>query len=315
MTNTPNRYTLILLKDYANLSQIKVSPFTFWLLVTLFISAFLFCFIAIIISGFIWQNSNAIRLEKDALYKQLVAAQVRINRLTAVEDIVYKKNIAVAKINKRADVENQHVVLASTQEKNRKASPVKENIAMNAATPQRRPEESIDIPPTIPAVENKELALVEPPIQNTTQTKQDIPVVATIAQGKREEKQPIIKEKAKSTPASLSTSRKELKSKVVALRNIKTSLGAHAIFIDMDIVNTSQSKQDGTIQYTIVTKNAEYKVNPSDSRKNSFYAISKMKDVKTRLALPKGVNQQMVVGIKIELLNENTPIVRIFEEL
>lgn len=311
MTNTPNRYTLILLKDYANLSQIKVSPFTFWLLVTLFISAFLFCFIAIIISGFIWQNSNAIRLEKDALYKQLVAAQVRINRLTAVEDILYKKNINVATINKRSDVQEKGEMIAHAQPSSSSSTSVQTTKKELDTRSQKDTKETSKTEPVTSLVQSKDTAVVNTSLQASTTLKEGFPSVENTVQ----KSDAVVKKEIKENEIPSKTIPTNLESKVVALRNVKVMLQQRFVSVDMDVVNTSQSKQDGTIQYTIVTKENEYRVKPANNKKNSFYAINKMKDVKTKLELPKGVNQQMVVGVRIELLNENTPIVRIFEKL
>lgn len=308
MTNTPNRYTLILLRDYANLSQIKVSPFTFWLLVTFFISAFLFCFVAIIISGFIWQNSNAIKLEKDSLYKQLVAAQVRINRLTAVEDIVYKKNINMAKINRRSDSDSEHTNLIIpqvepritnsshiTNSQNNNIADVQNNFTTQSSSGHK----------------NEKQVLNNTSIQGNSNNSQE----KTITQNEASPEQRPEEKKRNVNKLNKKSPKKELRSRVVALRNVKAVLQSQFITIDMNIVNISNSKQDGTIQYTIVTENAEYKVNPTNKKKNAFYTISRMKDIKTKLLLPKGVTQKMVVGVEIELLNENIPIVRVFESL
>lgn len=303
MTNTPNRYTLILLKDYANLSQIKVSPFIFWLMVTLFISAFLFCFIAIVVSGFIWQNSNAIKLERDALYKQFVAAQVRINRLTALEDIVYKKNIAIAKVNKRADVEGKHIALTThaTQNANQVNTPVQES----------KQEENIShVEPT-----NTATQVNTPPQQAQVQNPSDavVPVKEKVQSASIPQR--VVEKEIERKPTGTKTERKPISSKAIALKNVKTRLQQKYIVLDMDIINTSKAKQDGSIEYTVLTTNGDYKVSPNNYKKNAFYTINRRKDVKANLALPKGVTRQMVTGLKIELLNENVPIVRIIEEL
>ena len=287
MTNTPNRYTLILLKDYANLSQIKVSPFTFWLLVTLFISAFLFCFIAIIISGFIWQNSNA------------------------VEDILYKKNINVATINKRSDVQEKGEMIAHTQPSSSSSTSVQTTKKELDTRSQKDTKETSKTQPVTSLVQSKDTAVVNTSLQASTTLKEGSPSVENTVQ----KSDAVVKKEIKENEIPSKTIPTNLESKVVALRNVKVMLQQRFVSVDMDVVNTSQSKQDGTIQYTIVTKENEYRVKPANNKKNSFYAINKMKDVKTKLELPKGVNQQMVVGVRIELLNENTPIVRIFEKL
>lgn len=308
MTNTPNRYTLILLKDYANLSQIKVSPFTFWLLVTLCISAFLFCFMAIVVSGFIWQNSSAIKLERDALYKQFAAAQVRINRLTALEDIIYKKNVAVANVNKRSEIKEKHDALVN---KNSLPAPANNEV--------KNPD-NIQIAQNIqskPVIEKKNETLptnIEEKKKPSIETNKEIknkPVQNTLVENKPKtiEKESLKEEKE----AELLL--KPMLSKVVALKNIKTTLQNKYITVDMDIVNTSRSKQDGTITYTILTKSKEYVVTPNNGKRNRFYSINSGKEIRTNLQLPAGVTKQMVTGLKIELKDEKVVIVRVIEKL
>ncbi|MGL4722143.1 MAG: hypothetical protein ACRCV3_02455 [Desulfovibrionaceae bacterium] len=92
MNPSSNKYTLILIKDYANLNQIKLSPTSFWTFVSF---ALLFCIISIfsmIVALFLWFTSKNILIEHKELQQKYAQAQISLERLLVLKKITNQNN-------------------------------------------------------------------------------------------------------------------------------------------------------------------------------------------------------------------------------
>ena len=86
-----NLYTLILLKNYEQLKQIRCTPFVFWSIFLFFIFLLFLSITSITVAFYAWKNAVSIGLEKDALYKKYVSTEARLNRLLTFESILLKE--------------------------------------------------------------------------------------------------------------------------------------------------------------------------------------------------------------------------------
>lgn len=94
-----NQYTLIVLKNYEQLRQIRCTPFTFWSILLFFILLLVLSITSLTAVVYTWRNAAAVRLEKDALYKKYVSTEARLNRLLTFESILLKESVGTTPEN------------------------------------------------------------------------------------------------------------------------------------------------------------------------------------------------------------------------